>query len=135
MKPNAAADAEDVLMLRIEAHLLRCGLDMRLVVPPDEEGNGTSRVDQVLLRAVARSYVGLQKLLSGEADSLGAVAAEYGIHPRYARTMIRCAFLAPDLVEAILDGRQPPQLNMEKLRSGVPLAWDEQRRMLGISAR
>jgi hypothetical protein len=43
--------------------------------------------------------------------------------------------MAPDIVEAILDGRQPPEVNLELLTGtgGIPLSWVEQRRLHGIS--
>ncbi len=43
------------------------------------------------------------------------------------------AFLAPDIVEAILDGHQPADLELERLMKGVPIGWNEQRRALGSS--
>ncbi len=44
-----------------------------------------------------------------------------------------CAFLAPDIVEAILEGRQPRDLTFKKLCSNSPLSWTEQRRHFGFS--
>jgi hypothetical protein len=41
--------------------------------------------------------------------------------------------LAPDIVEAILDGHQPPDLGIQKLLRGLPLSWAEQRKRLGLS--
>jgi len=47
--------------------------------------------------------------------------------------VLQCAFLAPDIVEAILDGKQPPSLTVEKLLAGIPMEWVEQRRRLGFT--
>ncbi len=49
--------------------------------------------------------------------------------------MFTLAFLAPDIVEAILEGRQPPEVNLELLTGtgGIPQSWDEQRRLYGLS--
>jgi hypothetical protein len=52
---------------------------------------------------------------------------------RYVGRIIRLAFLAPDIVEAILDGYQPADLELERLMKGVPIGWNEQRRALGFS--
>jgi site-specific DNA recombinase len=47
--------------------------------------------------------------------------------------VLQCAFLAPDIVEAILDGRQPSNLSLERLTgSGLPLSWIVQRKQLGF---
>jgi site-specific DNA recombinase len=49
---------------------------------------------------------------------------------------IRLAFLAPDIVEAILEGRQPADLNLTRLKQlgQLPLAWADQRSLLGFSS-
>ena len=48
------------------------------------------------------------------------------------RKILRLAFLAPDIQQGILSGRQPPDLNLEKLvQITIPLAWSEQRKLLG----
>jgi site-specific DNA recombinase len=51
--------------------------------------------------------------------------------PRYVRRILRCAFLAPDLVEAILQGRQPPELTLARLCHTLPFDWSEQRKEFG----
>lgn len=51
----------------------------------------------------------------------------------YDRNILRLAFLAPDIQRAILDGKQPLDLNLEKLKkTTIPLAWSQQRKMLGF---
>ena len=71
--------------------------------------------------------------MSGKAASLGTIAERLGVHQRYVGRMLRCAFPAPDILEAILAGRQPPTLSLEKLRFGVPLQWQEQRKLFGFA--
>ncbi len=50
---------------------------------------------------------------------------------RCVRRIIRFAFLAPDLVEAILQGRQPSELTLDRLLDNLPLDWAKQREALG----
>ena len=51
----------------------------------------------------------------------------------YDRMILRLALLAPDIQQAILDGRQPQWLNLEALRKiDIPLAWSVQRERLGF---
>jgi len=128
LAPNPPGDAEDFIRLRAEVRLLRCGLDVRLVVPPEARDDRPAHIDQALLKAVARGYAWTKRLLSGEVNSLSAIARELEVHPRYVGRILRCAFLAPDIVESIIAGKQPPQLTVERLRLGIPLDWDEQRR-------
>ena len=55
----------------------------------------------------------------------------------YFTRLVRLSYLAPDIIQAILDGRQPRDLTADKLlaHSGLPLAWHEQRRVLGFADR
>jgi hypothetical protein len=53
------------------------------------------------------------------------------VNERYVRRVLRAALLAPDIVEAVLEGRQSPQLSVDKLRFGAPLLSAEQRESFG----
>ena len=57
-----------------------------------------------------------------------------GLSERYVSRIMRCAFLAPDLVEAILQGRHWPGLTLRNLTEHLPLDWSEQRRTFGLPA-
>jgi len=121
-------DEEDLLHLRIEATLQRSGSEIRLVVAPGVADERPTRRDESLIKAVARGYAWYERLVSGEVDSLRAIAKELRLSERYVSRIFRCALLAPDIVEAILEGRQPAHLTVEKLRLGAPLLWTEQRK-------
>ena len=85
-----------------------------------------------LITAVARAHVWYERLLSGEATSLRAIAREHGVTPRYVGRLLRCAFLAPEIVDAILQGHQPPQLTLARLCKNLPLDWARQPEALGL---
>jgi len=109
----------------------RRGVEMRLVVdgtPPP------SRVDLPLLKAVARAYRWSDDLLSGRVPSVDEIARRERLSSRYVRRVIRLGFLAPTIVEAIVDGRHPETLTAIALTSRVdfPALWSEQERMLGL---
>lgn len=72
-------------------------------------------------------------MLSGGLESQPIFAKEMNVSPRYLRKISRCAFLAPDIVELILAGRQPVELTLNKLLENLPLDWVEQRKVLGLS--
>jgi site-specific DNA recombinase len=61
-----------------------------------------------------------------------SLARQTGLTPHYVRNVFACAFLAPDIVEAILEGRQPLTLKFENLYKHIPLSWAEQRRQFGF---
>jgi hypothetical protein len=62
----------------------------------------------------------------------GSLARESGLTPRYVRNVFACAFLAPDIVAAILEGHQPLALKFENLYKHIPLSWAEQRQQFGF---
>jgi len=124
-------EQDDLMQVSISVKLTRCGAGMRLIVPGESGGEGRAHPNAALIKAVARAYTWYEQLLSGEATSLQAIAREHGVLPRSVRRILRCAFLAPDLVEAILHGRQPPALTLAGLCHTLPLDWAEQRKEFG----
>jgi formate hydrogenlyase transcriptional activator len=62
-----------------------------------------------------------------------SLARETGLTPHYVRNVFSCAFLAPDIVVAILEGRQPLTLKFEHLYKNIPLSWAEQRQQFGFT--
>jgi hypothetical protein len=61
-----------------------------------------------------------------------SLARQAGLTERYVGKVFACALLAPDIVESILEGRQPRDLNFEKLCRHVPSSWAEQRERFGF---
>ena len=123
----------DELTLRVPARLKLCSGEMRLVIPPGHVRELRPRPNATLIKALARAYGWKEKLFSGQAPSIQTIAKAEGVTPRYVGRIMRLAFLAPDIVEAIIDGYQPANLELERLMKGVPIGWNEQRRVLGFS--
>jgi hypothetical protein len=49
------------------------------------------------------------------------------LEPRYISSILRVAFLAPEITEAIIDGRQPPDLMLDSLKDALPMSWQMQK--------
>jgi site-specific DNA recombinase len=126
---------DDLIYLEYAAQLRRSGLEVRLAVAPESQEVTTPRQSQALLKAVARAHDWREQLVSGKAQGLRSIAKQAGLDEAYVRRIFSCAFLAPDIVEAILDGRQPQDLTLEKLRKKLPMSWADQRTMLLPHAR
>jgi hypothetical protein len=62
----------------------------------------------------------------GAFGTLEDLARAKGVHATYVGRVLRLTLLAPDIVEAILDGRQPAELQLEDLLETFPLVWEEQ---------
>jgi hypothetical protein len=86
-----------------------------------------------LIRAIARARSWYEKLVSGKVKFLNEIAGETRLDKRYISRVLRYAFLAPDIVEAILEGRQPPELSLNKILHHLPTDWATQRRVLGFT--
>ena len=71
----------------------------------------------------------------GDGVPFAALAKRQGVSPSYFTRLFRLSYLAPDITEAILDGRQPRALTADKLlaHSRLPLRWHEQRTVLGFA--
>ncbi len=89
-------------------------------------------VDETLVKALARAFRWKRMLESGEFGTISDLARHERIAAPYLTRVFRLAFLAPEVVEAILDGRQPPSLSLEVFRDQLPVDWLEQRALLGI---
>jgi site-specific DNA recombinase len=85
-----------------------------------------------LLKAIARAHDWSKRLLDKNAVSQTDLARQLRLNRRYLDRVLGCAFLAPDILEAILDGRQPPDLTFDKLTRNRPLRWSDQRQQLGF---
>jgi site-specific DNA recombinase len=125
----------NLIRLEARAQLRRHGGEMRLVVPPDSAGQVAPRPIASLLKAVARGRQWHEWIVNGEVANQRSIAQKLGVTRRYVGRVLECAFLAPDIVEAILDGRQPPDLTFQKLTCKLPLSWVEQRQQLGFPDR
>jgi site-specific DNA recombinase len=119
-----------MISLEFAASLSRCGREVRLVVSPRTADQAPAYQSQSLLKALARAHDWREKLITGRATGPNSIAKQTGLDESYVRRILGYAFLAPDIVEMIVEGRQPVGLTLEKLRVKLPLSWQEQRRVL-----
>lgn len=121
-------DAIDPAAVTIDAPfaLRRRGVEGKIVV-----GDRAPNPDRTLLRALAQAHDWVADLRKGR--PLGDIAASTGHSESYIRTRAQLAYLAPAIQGAILEGRQPVGLSLERIiRKPVPLDWDAQTRLYGF---
>lgn len=88
------------------------------------------KVDSVLAKALARAFQ-WQKLLDNRTySSIKELAAKENVDQSYVGDVLRLTLLAPDIIEMILDGRQPLGIQFEQLRGSLPSQWGQQRELL-----
>ncbi len=121
----------ELICLSIEARLRQYGGEVHLVVAPNLSAP-VRHPRPALIKAVARGHAWYEKVLAGKVVDIKSLAEETALTPHYVRNVFACAFLAPDIVEAILEGRQPITLKFENLHKHIPLSWVEQRQQFGF---
>ena len=118
--------------MRIPVALRRRGVELKLVVS-DGRARPTAP-DPKLVAAVAKPHAWLSELREGCAGSIRQLARRLECDRADLGRQLRLAFLAPDIVVAILEGRQPVELTVTRLvrLSDLPMSWSEQRKLLGF---
>lgn len=131
----AADDDEAVHRLEVPVQLRRCGMAVRLIVRAADK-SVTRGVDAKLVALISKAHDWFERLTSGRCDSVQAIAQQEQIATvAYVMRVIHLAFLAPDIVQAIVRGQQPMELTVDRLmRLGpLPVAWEDQRVLLGMA--
>jgi hypothetical protein len=118
----------ETLTIRIPMRLQRRG-GRKLIMAPEGAAVPTPkpRRDETLVRALVRAHRWRRRIESGQARSITDLAEHEGVTVAYVCRMLPLTCLAPDIVEAILDGRQPRGLRLAEMLGNGPLVWEEQR--------
>ena len=85
-------------------------------------------IDKAMDKAITRAFRWREMLEKGTHATIAENAAVEKINGSYVCRVLRLTLLAPDLVEAILDGRQPELLQVDRLLRPFPVGWERQRR-------
>ena len=124
------------VVIVIPMQLKRRGNRKEIIIPdgapsPDDGQALSPRVHRPLAIAVARAHR-WKDLLAGDAfPTMNDLAEQLDLDRAYVRRLMNLTLLAPDLVEAILDGDEPSGLSLATLAESIPVAWEEQRRGFG----
>ena len=86
------------------------------------------RIDSTLVKALARAFRWKKVLESGQFATITELARHEKLAFSYMTRVLRLSLLAPDIIEMILDGRQPPEMTLARLLDGFPVEWEEQKR-------
>ena len=128
-------ETKDVLTLTVRARLQRVGREMKMLV---ENTDDQTEADPALLRIVARAHDIQERLMQKSGLTLHAIASQEHVTPGYVSRLLRLSSLAPDIITAIVNGKNPPQLTAKKLMRlalEIPVDWTAQRKLLGFHAR
>ncbi len=108
-----------------------------IVLPDGTPGNPapTATIDNTMTKAVARAFRWPRLLENGTYGCLEEIGKAEKIGASFVSRIIRLALLAPDIVEAILGGKQPTSLTLKDLMAPFPVEWAGQREQFGVEAR
>ena len=132
---QTATGSNDILTLTVMARLQRVGREMRMLV---ENTDDQTTLDPGLLRIVARAHEIQERLMRNTDLTVHVIASQERVSANYVYRLLRLPTLAPDIITAIVNGKNPPQLTAKKLMRltpQIPVDWAEQRKLLGFQLR
>ena len=134
MAQSRTADEGCTVTVRVPISIRRRG-GRKLVLAPDgipETGVVICRrIDNAMVKAIARAFRWREMLENGTHATIAEIAEAEKINESYVGRVLRLTLLAPDIVEAILGGRQPAEMTLAVLMRPFPVGWREQSRILG----
>src|SRR5262249_12449498 len=132
--PLPSAMEDETKTLSVPIRLRRAGREITMRIDGTDPF-ATAKPDARLVKLLIRARQFNAKLLASDGGPFATLANGQGVRPSYFPRLVRLSYLAPDITEAILGGRQPPDLTANKLlaHSRLPLGWHEQRTVLGFT--
>ncbi|ARJ70280.1 hypothetical protein DRW48_15085 [Paracoccus suum] len=119
-----ATPVPDTVTIHVPFRLVKRGGRKEMQLP---EGASTPRrPDDALVKALARAFRWKRMLESSEYATVAELAEREGIAPSYMTRVLRLTLLAPDIVEAILDGKQGPLVTLVRVMEPFPVEWNDQ---------
>ena len=120
----------DTITVHVPFRLVKRGGRKEMQLP--ESAAQTRRTDTSLVKALARASRWKRLLETGEFATIAELAAREGIAPSYMTRILRLTLLPPDIVEAIINGRQGPGVNLARVLEPIPLEWEGFRHSLRV---
>ncbi len=128
------ADSDSfIIEIKVPLQLRRRGVETKLIIATTSTKK--TEVDDGLVALIAQAHNWWGQLKSQSVASIEDLAKASHMPPSEVTRALPLAFLAPDIVSVILEGRQPMELTTERLKRlrPFPTDWHEQRRILGFS--
>lgn len=120
--------SRETLSVRVPFRIRKHGGRKLMVSPDGASAPARPRIDSTLIKALARAHRWRRFLETGTYTTVEEIAAAETINASYVSRILRLTLLAPDLAEAILDGRQPAEVTLSRLLKPFPVEWAAQHR-------
>lgn len=118
----------DIITVRVPMTFRKRGGRKQVIAQDGQTWAPRTRIDNTLVKALARAFRWRKMLETGVVATVTEIAAKEKINPSYVSRVLRLTLLSPDIVEAILDGRQATGLGLPKLLAEFTVGWDRQHR-------
>jgi hypothetical protein len=119
--------AAQMLTVRVPLAVRKQRGGRKLVLTPGGiASRGASAADTTLVKALARAFRWRRMMEAGRYATINELAAAEKINSSYVSRLLRLTLLAPGIVEAILDGRQPEGMTLPGLMEPFPVEWGQQ---------
>ena len=115
----------ETITVHVPFRIVKRGGRKEMVLPP--QTTVQARIDSTLVKALARAFRWKRMLDSGTFTSVTEIAAHEKLSFTYISRVLRLSLLAPDIVDAIMAGHQPPTMMLANLLEDVPVDWQMQR--------
>jgi len=125
---SRATPTPDIVTLHVPFRVVKRGGRKEMQLP--EGATQSRRTDSSLVKALARAFRWNRMLGSSEFVTIAELAEREGIAPSYMTRVLRLTLLAPEIVEAILDGRQGPGVTLAKMLEPFTVEWTVQQQAL-----
>lgn len=121
---NRSTPIPETVTLHVPFRIVKRGGKKEMQLP--EGATQSQRTDSTLVKALARAFRWKRILESGEYAAIAELAEREGIAPSYMTRVLRLTLLAPDIIDAILDGKQGPEVTLAQVLEPFPLTWQHQ---------
>ena len=134
-KPSCDTDeVSDEITIDREVRYQRYGIESKLIIEGQSPGAAHPRTIKAIQQALDNALRWNKHLVDGETASMKELATRHDVTQRYVAHLIKLAWLSPDIIKAIKQGRVPVTLSLDRLKKGFPLDWDQQWKTLNFDS-
>lgn len=127
---TCAAPLPETMTLHVPYRVVKRGGRKEIQLP--ENAPQTRRSDNTLVKALGRAFRWKRMLESGEFATISELAEHEAIAHSYMTRVLRLTLLAPDIVEAILEGKQGPEVTPARVLEPFPITWQHQKQCFSL---
>lgn len=123
----------DLIEIKVPVVIKKIGSEKVIVLPGSTNADEGPSPHAAMIMAIVKAHDWFAKLQTGKFASVHDLSKSLNMNRRYVSRLLRLVFLAPGIIEAILEGAQPKSLSLYDLIKPMPAGWNGQRQALGFA--